>query len=74
MNFVLLNCSLFTSNFNTYSQYNIRCARNIKHCLLESLPALVDHNTLRGAHYMANCKFIEKSYGFIKHKILNINS
>ena len=55
MYFVQLHCPQFTYNCNIYSQYNIRCARDIKHCLLETFPAVVGHNTVRVADNMANC-------------------
>jgi len=48
------NCPLIPYTRNIYSQQNIRCARDIKHCLLETFPTLVQ-NTLRGADSMAYC-------------------
>jgi hypothetical protein len=76
MNFVQLNRSLFTYTWNirVCSQYNSGWARNIKHCLLETLPALVGHNILRGVQYMAKFKFPEKSDAFIKHKVFKVIS
>ena len=49
-----MNLTIVLNN-PVYSQYNICCARDLKHCLLETLPALVGHNTVRGADNMANC-------------------
>jgi len=59
---------------SVYSQQNIRCTRDIKHCLLETFPALVCHNTLRGADNTANCQLLGKHWGCVKYKILKVSS
>ena len=59
---------------SVYSQQNIRCTRDIKHCLLETFPALLCRNTLRDADSTANCKLLGKHWGCIKYKILKVSS
>ena len=48
--------------------------QELKHCILESFPALLGHNILWIAVNMATLKLLEKSYFIMKHKVLHVSS